>query len=93
MRGVALEPTDFAREERGDAGGIDDPAGLLDAFAAGLLLSLGLVYSVRAAWRFAVMAALALWVLVEGAGRVYLGDKADEYPVGTPVVEVLVGTQ
>jgi membrane-associated phospholipid phosphatase len=41
-------------------------------FGAGLLC-LGLVLGVRAAWRYAAMAVLILWVLVEGLGRVYLG--------------------
>ena len=41
-------------------------------FGAGLLC-LGLAVGVRAAWRYAAMAVLILWVLVEGLGRIYLG--------------------
>jgi undecaprenyl-diphosphatase len=56
------------------AAGFSMPSGhTATATCAAGLLSLGLVYCVRAAWRFAVMAALALWALVDGVGRVYLG--------------------
>jgi membrane-associated phospholipid phosphatase len=41
-------------------------------FGAGLLC-LGLARAVGHAWRYAVTAVLILWVLVEGAGRIYLG--------------------
>jgi undecaprenyl-diphosphatase len=66
------------RPPKGDwemhAAGFSMPSGhTATATCAAGLLSLGLAYSVRAAWRFAVMAVLALWVVVEGVGRVYLG--------------------
>ena len=41
-------------------------------FAAGLLC-LGLARSPRSAWRFVAFAVLALWVVLDGVGRVYLG--------------------
>ena len=41
-------------------------------FAAGLLC-LGLARGARGAWRFAVVTVLALWAVVDGVGRVYLG--------------------
>jgi membrane-associated phospholipid phosphatase len=41
-------------------------------FAAGLLC-LGLARSPRSAWRFVAIAVLALWVVLDGVGRVYLG--------------------
>jgi membrane-associated phospholipid phosphatase len=56
------------------AAGFSMPSGhTATATCAAGLLSLGLVYCVRTAWRFAVMAVLALWTLVDGVGRVYLG--------------------
>ena len=56
------------------AAGFSMPSGhTATATCAAGLLSLGLVYCVRAAWRFAVMAVLVLWALVDGVGRVYLG--------------------
>jgi undecaprenyl-diphosphatase len=52
------------------AAGFSMPSGhTATATCAAGLLSLGLVYSVRAAWRFAVMAVLALWALVDLARR------------------------
>ena len=56
------------------AAGFSMPSGhTATATCAAALLSLGLVYGARGAWRFAVMAVLALWAFVEGVGRVYLG--------------------
>jgi undecaprenyl-diphosphatase len=56
------------------AAGFSMPSGhtATATFAAGLLC-LGLARGVRSAWRFAAMAALALWALVDGVGRVYIG--------------------
>jgi membrane-associated phospholipid phosphatase len=56
------------------AAGFSMPSGhTATATCAAALLSLGLAYGVRAAWRYAVMAVLALWVVLEGVGRAYLG--------------------
>lgn len=56
------------------AAGFSMPSGhtATATFGAGLLC-LGLARAVHHAWRHAAVAVLVLWVLVEGAGRVYLG--------------------
>jgi membrane-associated phospholipid phosphatase len=56
------------------AAGFSMPSGhtTTATFAAGLLC-LGLAHGVRSAWRFAAMAVLALWAVVDGVGRVYIG--------------------
>jgi membrane-associated phospholipid phosphatase len=56
------------------AAGYSLPSGhTTTATVAGGLLCLGLAHCSRSAWRFVVMAVLALWAVVDGAGRVYLG--------------------
>ena len=56
------------------AAGFSMPSGhTTTATLAAGLLCLGLARGVRSAWRFAAMAVLALWAVVDGAGRVYLG--------------------
>jgi membrane-associated phospholipid phosphatase len=56
------------------AAGFSMPSGhtTTATFAAGLLC-LGLARGVRSAWRFAAMAALVLWAVLDGVGRVYIG--------------------
>jgi undecaprenyl-diphosphatase len=56
------------------AAGFSMPSGhtTTATFAAGLLC-LGLACAVRSAWRFAAMAALVLWAVLDGVGRVYIG--------------------
>jgi len=56
------------------AAGFSLPSGhTATATLAAGLLCLGLAASVRSSWRFAAMALLALWAVVDGLGRVYLG--------------------
>ena len=56
------------------AAGFSMPSGhtATATFAAGLLC-LGLARRLHGAWWFAVIAVLALWALLDGVGRVYLG--------------------
>ena len=56
------------------AAGYSLPSGhTTTATVAGGLLCLGLARWLRSAWRFVVMAVLALWAVADGLGRVYLG--------------------
>ena len=56
------------------AAGFSMPSGhtATATFAAGLLC-LGLARGTRSAWRFAAMAVLTLWAVLDGVGRIYLG--------------------
>jgi undecaprenyl-diphosphatase len=56
------------------AAGFSMPSGhtTTATFAAGLLC-LGMARAFSGSWRVAVMAVLAVWAVVDGAGRVYLG--------------------
>jgi membrane-associated phospholipid phosphatase len=56
------------------AAGFSMPSGhtATATFAAGLLC-LGLARGLPSAWRYAVMVVLALWALLDGVGRIYLG--------------------
>jgi membrane-associated phospholipid phosphatase len=56
------------------AAGFSLPSGhTATATLAAGMLCLGLARCVRSHWRFAAMAVLALWAVVDGVGRVYLG--------------------
>jgi membrane-associated phospholipid phosphatase len=56
------------------AAGFSFPSGhTATATLAAGLLCLGLICWARGVWRFAVMAVLGLWALLDGVGRVYLG--------------------
>jgi len=56
------------------AAGFSMPSGhtATATFAAGLLC-LGLARGLPSSWRYAVMVVLALWALLDGVGRVYIG--------------------